>query len=108
MIFILCMDPLGSDDDKVLFGHLLWSDPHLSFQVEKQPKGRENDVAKVSPKSEGVSSLCIQAKPLALSLGLACLPTVFQSCIYQVTAQKECIFSFSWGGGSAGPKPQII
>lgn len=109
MIFTLCMDPLGSIDNKVFGRHLLRSLPHLSLQVEKQLKGRENDVAKVSPKSEGVSSLCIQAKPLSLSLGLECLPAVFKSCIYQVTAQKECIFSFSMGRGrSVGPKPQII
>lgn len=68
MIFMLCVDPLGSDDNKVFSRHLLQSHPHPSLQVEKQLKGREKDVSKVSPKSEGVSSLCIQAKPLSLFL----------------------------------------
>lgn len=86
-----------SDDSNVRCRHLLWSHLHVRVQVEKQLKeGRENDTAKVSPKCEGVSSLCIQAKPLSLPLGLEYLPTVFKSCIYQVTASKECIFSFSW------------
>lgn len=43
--------------------------------------------------------------------GLEYLPAVFKSCIYQVTAPKERIFSFSWGQEGEGrmdPKPQMI
>lgn len=101
-----------ADDSNVCCRHLPWSHPHVRVQVEKQLKeGRENDTAKVSPKREGVSSLCIQAKPLSLPLGSEYLPTVSKSCIYQVTAPKECIFSFSWrreGRGRLGLKPQLI
>lgn len=101
-----------SDDSNVRCRHMLWIHPQVRVQVEKQLKeGRENDTAKVSPKCEGVSSLCIQAKPVSLPLGLEYLPTIFKSCIYQVTAPKERIFSFSWGqegGGRMDLKPQII
>lgn len=80
-------------------------------QVQKQLKGKDRHIATVSPKSEeGVFMHPGQAS-LSLSLGLERLLAVFKSCIYQVTAQKECVFSFSWGRGggeSAGLKPQII
>lgn len=78
MIFTLCMDPLGSDDNKVLHRHLLRGSSPPPPSGGETGKGRENDAAKVSPQSEGASSLRIQAKPLSLSLPIRVSPRCLQ------------------------------
>lgn len=80
--------------------------------MEKEHKGRESTVEKVSPKSEGVSSLCIQAKRLFLSVWDYGVSPLSSNHVYIKLQLRKNAFSVFLGGGrekgNIGLKPQII
>lgn len=93
-----------SDDSKAFCRHLLPSHPHLSLQVEKQHKAGRGRQRRSVLNHTGWALLA--SRPSLSLFGIRLSPAVFKSCRYQVTAQKECIFSFSWGAGGREYRPQ--